>query len=125
MSSNYVNQQNSERLFDAGFPQDKHPQMAWTPYLAAKGGRFHIQRWIESPLGPDEYAAPTHLAALEWLETEKGYHWCRSDDSKYLARLRVGDPRVMEIWIGGYTGFDTPDELISAILDHLEGVSRD
>lgn len=123
MDSYYVTQPNAKRLAEQGY-KGEFPQMVWCRHYITN--KPYLTFWTTSVMNKACIPAPTHLAALEWLEKEKHVPYGKDLFDKWVASCTMPDSRG--VWV--YTSetlihATTPDALISAILDHLEGVSRD
>ena len=117
-----------QRLKALGFPQNRFPQLIWERPLVSWAGHPRLVFW--APVDTTDWcAAPEALDVLDWLEREKGWHYCRADDDHWLAWTATGERRhpmlpVPKEWLVTPLHrdgcFDTAPELIRAILDKLE-----
>ena len=108
--SEYVNLENAKALKELGFPQNGL-QMRYSKY--SDGSWVRGIKLEYEGIRAKRLAAPTHLRALEWLEEDKRWRWARYIDGKYYATQSIFTESCTPVC-------STPDELISAILAHLE-----
>ena len=111
MNTDYVLLDVAKKLAAVGY-KGMAPQMVWTPYLSQYGAVHHVLSYLAVQLGPNEYAAPSHLAALDWLEQEKGYKWERTQPLGWIAYV-PGSYFIPDLQDA------SPDDLILAICDKL------
>ena len=124
MDSYYVNLDNAKRLAEQGY-KGEYPQMVWCRHYITN--KPYLTFWTTSVMNKAYIPAPTHLAALEWLEKEQGYivgmHFTSTEYGRWRWEAAKRENAGNIVSIGGRC--QTPDDLIAAILDHLEGVNHD
>ena len=65
-----------QRLKDAGFPQDRWPQVVWWGSPRMEDGDVPgLDLMPDAPEDVWGFAAPDALDALDWFEREKGVRW--------------------------------------------------
>lgn len=117
MDSEYVHLENAKGLAAAGYPQEQWPQRIWV-WQGDAYALLHREYAFSTYTmrDHDAWAAPTHLAALEWLDDKSGWHWYRTAMGQWGCYKTAND-YVMSHTI---RTANTPGAIITAILEHRE-----